>query len=73
MGREEPGDSQPIMNAWGSAWASPGQMRVVPSVAEPGCGQATHTQLIGRLSERNNVKFNIKSYPFYESRTFPNS
>jgi hypothetical protein len=25
MGKEEPGDSQPIINEWGGAWVVPGQ------------------------------------------------
>jgi hypothetical protein len=35
MGREEPGDSHPIINEWGGTWAVPGQVRVVWAVPEP--------------------------------------
>jgi hypothetical protein len=36
MGKEEPGDSQPIINEWGKAQEVPGQVRVV---LEPEHGQ----------------------------------
>jgi hypothetical protein len=29
MGREEPGDSHPIINEWGGAWVVPNQVRMV--------------------------------------------
>jgi hypothetical protein len=37
MGREEPGDSHPIIHEWRGAWVVPGQVRVVP---EPEKGQS---------------------------------
>jgi hypothetical protein len=37
MGREEPGESHPIINEWGGAWVVSSQMRMVP---EPKHGQS---------------------------------
>jgi hypothetical protein len=38
MGREELGDSQPIINEWEEAWMDPGPDEVVLVVLELGCG-----------------------------------
>jgi hypothetical protein len=37
MGKEEPGDSHPIINEWGGAWAS-GLVRMVWATSEPDVG-----------------------------------
>jgi hypothetical protein len=37
MGREEPGDSHPMISEWGGAWAVPSQVRMIP---EPEHGQS---------------------------------
>jgi hypothetical protein len=53
---EKPGDSHPIINEWGRAWVAPGP-------GEPSLSQAWATYT---------YTYNIKSYIFYEPRTFPN-
>jgi hypothetical protein len=47
MGREDPGDSHPVMNEWGGAWAVPSRVRVVWAI--PGLGHPWATYVSPKL------------------------
>jgi hypothetical protein len=44
MGREEMGDSHPIINEWGRAWVVPGQVRAVELLLSQAWAKYTYIQ-----------------------------
>jgi hypothetical protein len=58
MGREEPGDSHPIINEWGGTWAGPGQVWVVWNI--PGKPNFPYSQPASNSRQEYSKKFFLR-------------